>query len=293
MKIIAVIVTYNRVELLKDSILHLKNQTIPLDEIVIVNNASNDGTKAYLDSLIDINIKIENLSENLGGAGGFQHGIKVAYKHGADYVWIMDDDTMATETALENLLSGIEKIKDRHWGMVASNVLFKDNKPCIMNIPLVSSSWNELLQDGIVRIKVTSFVGLLITREVIDKVGLPIKEFFVWGDDEEYSQRITKQFEGYLIGNSIVKHYMEKNEGVDIFTTSKERISRYFYVYRNHMYMAKKEGFLRVFLYLFSSFVTIIKILLTSPYKWKKIMIIIKGIFRGIIFSPSIEYVNK
>ena len=291
MNIAAVIVTYNRLELLKQSIICLKQQTRKLDKIYVINNASTDGTDKYLNTLSE-EVEVVNLPKNLGGAGGFQYGIRMACEKQADYVWIMDDDTLAEPDALENLLHGIETLGDRSWGVVACNVLFKDNTACLMNIPENGTEWNELLVKGIVRINCSSFVGMLVKSEAVKKVGLPIREFFIWGDDVEYSKRIINQFGGYMIGDSIVKHYMAENQGTDILIADKKRIARYFYAYRNHFYMAKKRGFLSSVAYLINCFITMVKILLHSHYKARKCWIIIKGCLAGLFFNPKIEFVE-
>ena len=105
-KIAAVVVTYNRKALLLENIESLLSQTVSdLLDIVIVDNASTDGTKEALGKYVS-NEKIiyKNTGANLGGAGGFQYGIRYAAENGYEYVWVMDDDCMPTSTALENFL---------------------------------------------------------------------------------------------------------------------------------------------------------------------------------------------
>ena len=292
MKICAVVVTFNRLELLKLTIEKLKSQTRALDEIIIVNNASTDGTKEYLDRMNDDTIISFNLDKNIGGAGGFNYGIKLAYEREADLVWIMDDDTIATEDALLNLINGLKNLKNKKIdvGFVASNVLFKDNKPCLMNIPKVSEQWNELAGENLIKLDHTSFVSVLITREAIKTVGLPISEFFIWGDDVEYTSRIVKDFEGYMVTDSIVHHYMNENSRIDIIKTEPERIGRYFYEYRNTYYINKKQGMLslmKFYLYVIKSLIKVV--IKNNTGKLKKISIIIKGVIAGIKFNPKIE----
>lgn len=101
MKIFAIVVTYNRLELLKKSIGALRRQQ-RLDQIVVVNNGSNDGTKEWLDGQADLQVIHQ---ENVGGSGGFHTGIKVAYDEGADWIWCMDDDVFPKDGCLDELLS--------------------------------------------------------------------------------------------------------------------------------------------------------------------------------------------
>ncbi|MCB9247374.1 MAG: glycosyltransferase [Ignavibacteriales bacterium] len=102
MKIAAVVVTYNRLGLLKECIDSLRGQTRKLDEIIVVNNDSKDGTKEWLEEQKDVT-KIHQ--ENLGGAGGFHNGMKAAYEKGYDWIWLMDDDCLPKLNALEYLFT--------------------------------------------------------------------------------------------------------------------------------------------------------------------------------------------
>ena len=96
MKIIAVVVTYNRLELLKRNISCLK-QNKPLSAIVVVNNGSTDGTSEWLasqDSLTVVN------QANVGGSGGFYTCIRKSCELDADWIWCMADDLFALPDCL-------------------------------------------------------------------------------------------------------------------------------------------------------------------------------------------------
>ncbi len=89
-KIAAVVVTFNRLELLKQCVQSLRNQTLKLDEILIINNSSTDGTLEWLNQQNDLTILTQ---ENSGSAGGQYTGIKTAYEKGYDWILCTDDDT--------------------------------------------------------------------------------------------------------------------------------------------------------------------------------------------------------
>lgn len=91
-----VVVTYNRIELLKENITALKQQTYPLHKIFIIDNCSTDNTPDYLAQLNDPQIQNIRMTKNIGGAGGFNEGIKQAVLSRCEYVWVMDDDTIPT-----------------------------------------------------------------------------------------------------------------------------------------------------------------------------------------------------
>jgi len=101
MKIAAIVVTYNRLEYLKKCIAALKNQSHPIDKIIVIDNSSDDGTWEYLQS----QEYVEAIRQrNCGGAGGFFAGIKHAYLAGYDLIWCMDDDNEPEQNSLKHLL---------------------------------------------------------------------------------------------------------------------------------------------------------------------------------------------
>lgn len=231
----AVIVTCNRCELLKQALNSLFKQTYIINRIIVINNASTDGTKEYLSSIFSEQLVVINKEVNEGGAGGFYYGIKEAYDLGCDFVWIMDDDTICAVDALEKLMESYEIVQNKDIGFLAANVFYKDDTPCLMNICSPDYIWNEFAAEGIIKVSHCSFVAMLIPAWVIKNVGLPIKEYFVWGDDGEYSTRILQNYEGYICAKSKVYHYMNNNIGVDIWNVEEDRIDRFYYFYRNWM----------------------------------------------------------
>lgn len=290
----AVIVTCNRRKLLQQALESLLNQTYELNKIVVVNNASTDGTKEYLDSLEDEHLVVLHKEVNEGGAGGFYYGIKEAYDIGCDFVWIMDDDTICIPESLERLMESFEVLNGRPVGFLASNVLYKDGNPCFMNICHPEYVWNEFVAEGIVRITHCSFVAMLIPTWVIKEVGFPIKEYFIWGDDGEYSTRILQKYEGYLCGKSVVYHYMNENVGVDIWNVEESRIDRFFYFYRNWMCTNKMRSQMAVKQFERESKALIKSIRKSNTSnKWRKIKVIKQGLREGRKFDVTIQYPDK
>ena len=294
MDICVVLVTYNRINLLKLAIEALLKQTYKIKKIVIVDNNSTDGTKEYLDELDSKKFEIINLQTNLGGAGGFYTGIKHVGKsnYNCDYLWIMDDDTIVEENSLHNLIDGIEKLeeKNRNIGFVCSDVLYKDGSPCIMNVPTVDKVWNGELEDGIVKVESASFVSILISMNAIKKVGLPIKEFFIWGDDVEYTRRISKVYDGYILGKSKVRHFMNSNKATNILIDD-ARIDRYFYDFRNSIFIARQKGCKELVKVLLGKILLFLKIIIKkNNFKFRKLKVLFKGLICGVFFNPKIEY---
>ena len=163
----------------------------------MVDNASTDDTEKVLEDYAGRpTVSIERLSENTGGAGGFSRGMSLAYERGADFVWIMDDDCYADPTALGELLDGhaaAEKSMGMRLPYACSVVRWTDGDICEMNSPEPTWDWGKLLVRGesSVLVNSCSFVSVLFPRWVMAEHGLPLAEYFIWFDDQEYTRRLT------------------------------------------------------------------------------------------------------
>lgn len=103
---IAVVVTYNKLDLLKECLHQLILCHKYLYKIVVVNNASTDDTRVYLEKLTEEQPMLDVVNEktNLGGATGFNHGMKRAMFLGADTIWVMDNDCIVSEQTIVPLM---------------------------------------------------------------------------------------------------------------------------------------------------------------------------------------------
>lgn len=217
----AVVVTFNRLEKLKKVIASVEAQQHSPSSLIIVDNASNDGTGEYLNSLTSsLPLEIVSLETNTGGAGGFSAGMRRGYELGADFVWIMDDDGYPEPTALGRLVEGIAEASTALNAQVpfaCSVVTFTDGEICEMNNPVPTWDWGRLLVKGQKSVMVTqcSFVSVLIPRWAIEKHGLPYKEYFIWFDDAEYTIRLTRETPGIQVLDSLTVHDMGENKGVN------------------------------------------------------------------------------
>lgn len=210
-KIAAVVVTYNRLELLRECIQSLRNQTQKLDEIFIINNSSTDGTIEWLNSQTDLTVITQ---ENSGSAGGQYTGIKTAFEKGYDWLWCLDTDVIADKNALLEFFKAIEKINDE-VGFLSSTIYYKSGELCFINIPYLNTEQaivNSFIKNNCIEIISSSFGSLLIKNDVIRKIGFPDKRFFIWGDDVDYSFRIiTAGYKGFLVKDSTAIHYAPSN----------------------------------------------------------------------------------
>lgn len=295
-KVAAVVVTYNRKALLLENIESLLSQTKKeILDIYIIDNASTDGTDKELQYYVNNGmIHYINTGANLGGAGGFHYGIKAVSLKGYDYIWVMDDDCMPTPTALEEFLN-MDGLLEGDYGYLSSKVLWKDGNICNMNIQRKTMFRNlKDFESNMQQIAMASFVSLFIPVKVIRDVGLPIKEFFIWTDDWEYTRRVSLRYPCYFVPKSIVIHKSNSNIGANIVNDDITRLDRYDYLYRNDVYLYKREGiggymyeFMRLSLHMAKV------MLLSKNNKTARLSKIVKGTFNGFSFNPSIEFIGR
>lgn len=290
-KIAAVVVTYNRKKLLEECLTSLIGNSPLLNCIIVIDNASNDGTEnmmreVFLKNQIFDYIK---LSKNIGGAGGFNNGIKRGYERGYDWLWILDDDCIVQKDSLFQMIEAKNFLINHgeDVGFIASNVFWTDGNLCKMNIGSIKNSGDEFkyLDHGIIELDHASFVSILISRESVSRFGLPIKEFFIWLDDYEYTKRITKEKKGYITGYSKVIHKTKKNICVDYSKLSSNELWKYKIEIRNYIFLLKigairKQGICKLLK-------NYRKILFSQNAKY--FIILLFWSIKGLIFNPTIE----
>lgn len=291
-----IIVTYNRRNLLKENLDALLGQTYTEHDVLIIDNASDDGTSEMVLSIHDNRIKYYNTGKNLGGAGGFSFGLRKAIELGYSYAWIMDDDAIPDADALQSLVNKSQSING-NFSFLASLVYWIDGQLFDMNVP--SFRYNSRLglnldmirRNKLLVINTCSFVGCFVNLKYVEVVGLPIAEFFIYGDDVEFTARLRKLAPAYLDFDSIIVHKAPSNQGADVATVDASRIDRFYYQARNGMYIARKDG--RVLRRLWVIVGRIKKILREAPdNKMKRVWITCKGTVAGFFFNPVIEYAH-
>ena len=235
-----------------------------------------------------------NSNTNLGGAGGFNYGMRWAVEAGYKYLWLMDDDCLPEQNALEKLLNA-DTLLEGKYGWLSSIALWTDGTECKMNRQKLVGyyyKYIQLLKYGLVQADQATFVSLFLTSETIRLFGLPIKEFFIWGDDIEYTRRIAVRGgkPSFIVAQSEVIHAMKTNTGSSIATDEADRLDRYYYAYRNEAFTYRQEGIKGVCYYLAKCFLNIGRIICKAPdHCIKRIWIICSSMVRGLFFCPNIE----
>ena len=200
-----VVVTFNRLPKLKATIARLlESPSSDLAHVVVVNNASTDGTGEWLDGLADPRLLIVHEPVNTGGAGGFSRGMREAVdRFDPDWIMVTDDDGRPDPDALATF----QLLDTSAYDGVAAAVYFPSGEICEMNRPSRNPFWHlrdfvrKVVQgqrwlyltpesytlDAPVPIEMTSFVGFFISRGGVATAGYPDPDLFIYGDDGIYT----------------------------------------------------------------------------------------------------------
>lgn len=296
MTVAAVILTYNRKEILGKCLMAVAAQTRGCDEIVVVDNASTDGTSAMLEQEWAGRVTILTLEQNIGAAGGFNTGMKLAFRKGHDYIWVMDDDVIPAPDALEHLQTSFDHLTSLKLTapFVVSNAT--DPSGLCTNTPDISlqkdersfEAWPLLLHHTIVPVKRATFVSILFPRTTLQRYGLPIREMFIWGEDFEYTARVSQNRPGYLIGKSKVVHVRAIPGSINVFTeTNRTRIGYFYHLKRNQMFMRRHLRDGSPVRHVLHQVPIAGKLILSGQFR--KTWLVILGTLHGLFFNPIIE----
>lgn len=199
-----VLVTFNRLEKLKIALDCFEKQTMHPQYIIVVNNASNDGTKEYLEQWKSCSVNYEriviHMSENLGGSGGFHNGLNFAIKKEANWIWVSDDDAFPENDVLFRTADYIEKNNSNNLSAICGAVInegkidLKHRKNMIrkgINIIEEYIPESEYKKDEF-ELNCFSYVGTIINKQKLKIVGVTLKDYFLWWDDTEHSLRLSR-----------------------------------------------------------------------------------------------------
>lgn len=297
-RVVAVTVTFNSSHYIKRAIEALVSQTYPVEKIIVVDNNSKETDYVKLQELNEKYEQVEFvwLKENSGGAGGFQAGMQYAYeRYDPEWYWIMDDDAFPRQECLERLMEH-QGIDDK-VGFLAPLIYGIDkneyqlyhhkNMSKYLDYEFHPISNLETMED-IVSIEATAFAGPVISKQAIETVGVADGELFIYGDDTEYTYRVTRQFKGYIVKNAIINHQdPPENSGI----LSPKTWWKDYYMYRNRLLFVNlyRGNFIYELigkiLITFRIIKQIIKAGLRKEYKGYKLIrakILLKALFDGV-----------
>ncbi|MGI8613977.1 MAG: glycosyltransferase [Nocardioidaceae bacterium] len=239
-RVVAVVVTWNRSELLVKALAALRRQhTLPA-AVVVVDNASTDSTADLLAGLAatDPTLDVLRLGTNLGGAGGFAAGIQRALlAHAPQWLWLMDDDTLPEPDALARLLDTLTRSRGRRPVLLASAVKWTDGRDHPLNTPR-HKPWvgrdeaRWAAEAGAVPVRSASFVSVAVDAALVRERGLPVADYFLWNDDFEFTTRLLRGQTGLLCPASRVVHHTRT-----FGSTEADPGDRFFFEVRNKVWL--------------------------------------------------------
>ena len=250
MNIAAVVVTYNRLTLLRECLNAFYNQTRRPNELIVVNNASSDGTRDYLKEWTgtyktpDMKIVILDMKKNEGGSGGFYAGTKKAIEMEADWVWVSDDDAILCLDVFEKAERHIAELED------ASNVSAICTQ--VQTNEIIATSNRGIRKMGLLKMDIIdvpeskyhqksfecthfSYVGVLMQTSYLRKVGLIHPGYFIWRDDVEHSWRLSAVGKIVCYPDMVVNHKLKQTDYQGISWKT-------YYGYRNDLLMYREHG---------------------------------------------------
>ena len=300
-RVVAVVLTFNRRELLRTCLTAISYQTAPCDGVIVVDNGSSDGTGDMLRQEFS-SVEVCRLRENVGAAGGFNLGMRLAVAAGAERIWVMDDDVIADPNALEKLSDGLDFVEQQGAeppfvisvahapGGVLTNVPEIDGSNNALNYP----NWPAHLERSLVPVTRSTFVSILIPLRTFKTYGFPLASLFIWGEDSEFTLRVTKREPGYLCALSKVEH-VRAQPGWPRIETEKNpvRMQWHKHMVRNSYYTTRqhrsKAALAR---FVFSTLKRIARMLWRGEIR--KARLIGTGLVTGIFFKPQEgKFVNR
>lgn len=238
-----VIVTYNREQLLRECVAHAMNQTSRPACLIIVDNASTDGTKTYLQSLDQgDNLDIIYLPNNIGGAGGFAAGMERAVQKNVACVLMIDDDAILAEDYMEKIL--VARCKYPQYKAFAGTVetggkIDTFHRRNLQKIGLLMKTvQEESYKQDYFTCDIASFCGMVADTDLIRQMGLPHRNYFIFFDDAEYSLRIRKASRFLVVTDARLNH--KKGEKIPKYPRRYEW--KDYYAIRNRILMVKEHG---------------------------------------------------
>lgn len=194
-----VVVTFNRKELLLETLNAIAVQSYRNYKVFIIDNASTDGTEEYVKTFLNEHAQFvyKRMQSNTGGAGGFHEGVKIAYQDNVDYVWGMDDDAVPEKNALKVLMDTVEKSKEK-----VCLVSYTTSNLSESNLQAIHQKETELIPK-----EHFLFLGFFVSKKLIEEIGYPREDLFIYFDDIEYSNRAKEAgYKIYKVRDSYIQH---------------------------------------------------------------------------------------
>ena len=231
-KVSVIITTHNRLELLKRAIDSVQKQDYCNYELIVVDDASVDGTREYCENQ-KFNYIYISQSESKGGNYARNLGIKVSKGR---YCAFLDDDDYWKDTYLKKMDRLIEEKK---CGMVYSGVTYEikshDN---ISYNDIIPNACGDL-STKILFSSFTSTSSMMVERELLTKVGMFDEKLAAW-QDYELIIRIAQQTEIYNFPEPLMVYRKVEKGGTNVSNKYKVWCDAVRYIHKKHHLLYNK-----------------------------------------------------
>lgn len=266
----AILITYNRVDILKKALTHVIEQDNPPRCTLIIDNGSTDGTREYLTTIDNgSTLRAVYLDSNIGSAGGIEIGMKIGLEiEGVEYFWILDDDTLYKPDALSSLIKAMKETDYSMIGLTGYNIRRgKKIKP----------DPTQKLQT----VDYTLIDGAVVSAAAVRKIGTVSRQFFMMCDDHEYCLRMKKNgLKVGLLDLGPVERLFLGGDG----SFTQATLWRGYYSARNMMYIVKHYfSFATLLGYVVRQSKLLIAAALFAPDRFRRVRFRLLGIWHGLI----------
>jgi rhamnopyranosyl-N-acetylglucosaminyl-diphospho-decaprenol beta-1,3/1,4-galactofuranosyltransferase len=245
-----VVVTYNRAGLLLRMLGALAASDRRPDAVIVIDNASTDHTKTVLDGAreahSDLPLQVIRPEKNLGGSGGFHLGVQAAYEQGFDRIWLMDDDVLPAPDCLGTLMDVDEDclmaVREDTSGQLVEKaaVTFDLRNPLRIKpkTAMVETAYGErAAMPDKVELQNVAFEGFMVRRRVVEQIGLPDRDFFIFYDDVDYALRARRAgFRIWAVRDAVLVRQLEFDQQHDLGGW------KGYYMYRNLFTVHRRYG---------------------------------------------------
>ena len=288
--ITVVVVTCNRKQLLQRCLEALTSQTRQPNRIVVVDNASTDGTPEMLRAagwLDREDFELLAQEHNTGGAGGFAAGMGHAAALGTDWIWVMDDDALPHSDALQRLDELPLDVANLYGsvavcGLRLSWPMLGMSESPDETIYTISDLHNQL------SVQFIPFLGLLVSRDMLRRIGVPDAGFFIAADDVDYCFRARAAGARIiLVGQSRIEHPASERYQVWLpwrpFYALRLVPWKRYYDVRNRIFVAKNHyGLATYYKTIPGSFLRLLAALIYEPDRLKQLWAFVAGMTDGL-----------
>lgn len=233
-----VVCTFNKKDFVLNCVQSIFDSNAKDFDVIVVDNASSDGTYEALTETFGDRIIILRNSENLGGSGGFNTGLRYALEQGYPYLMCVDDDIRFDADAIPELKSFLDTHPD--VGMVGSKICKMDTPDRLQTMGgMIDFEKFELRQlhesekddDSLPEVEYVDMIhacSLMMKRETLLEVGLMQQDFFLYWDDDDWGMRFNAA--GYKVASISASRVWHKRGNQTMVTN----FNRY-YAHRNRI----------------------------------------------------------